>query len=309
MNVFEKVIEAGVWKTIALPKEKLLETLIEPLNGDVWDCWPITEIMAKLSFFSYQETESARQEITNLGFDHVYQIENNPMACYIGYSKNTCVIIFRGTNELRDWLFNLNFRSKKVERGETTIGFYSGYQLLRNQILRFLFSNNFGKIWITGHSLGGALALLCAHDLEFNQNLSIQGLMTFGQPMVVSYLLSQEIDLKFGNRFVHFVNGSDGVPHLPINYYHCGNLLWWKDDKIFRLKKTSPKGFAQGIDSGSQELTLKPMTEPEFEKFLADLNAIESSETTDFGLKKGFWIPPQYTDHLMISYLEKIQVY
>lgn len=309
MNIFEKAIDAGVWKTSILPKENLFDTLNRPLDGEAWDCWPITEIMAKLSSLSYLETEPARQEIINLGFDHVYQIENNSMACYLGYSKSTCVIIFRGTNELRDWLFNLNFLSQKIERGETTIGFYAGYQHLRNQILRFLSRNNFEKIWITGHSLGGALALLCAQDLEFNQNLPIQGLMTFGQPMVVNYLLSREIDSKFGNRFVHFVNGSDGVPRLPLNYYHCGNLLWWKDDKIFRLMKTSPKGFAQGIDSGNQKLDLKPMTEAEFEKFVSDVNEIENPESTDMGLKKGFWKPPQYTDHLMVSYLEKIQVY
>ena len=43
-------------------------------------------------------------------------------------------------------------------------------------------TQNDRKVWVTGHSLGGALATHTALLLHYDQNISVQGLQTFGSP-------------------------------------------------------------------------------------------------------------------------------
>jgi len=77
------------------------------------------------------------------------------------------------------------------------------------------------RIWVTGHSLGGAMASLVAHRLAAD-GYAVRGVYTYGSP-------------RAGDRHFHdayrlpnyrFVNDNDLVPHLPMRwcYRHVGQL-------------------------------------------------------------------------------------
>jgi triacylglycerol lipase len=81
-------------------------------------------------------------------------------------------------------------------------------------------------LWITGHSLGGALALL-ATWLFKRRGIGIHQVYTYGAPMVGNAEVAQAYAREFPNRIFRYVNLQDPVPKLPTmslianDYLHC----------------------------------------------------------------------------------------
>ncbi len=86
---------------------------------------------------------------------------------------NAVVVAFRGSVDTKNWLYNLN----TVVTGypgctgcQVHLGFYNAYKgvapLVRQTVERLLGLHRGAKLIITGHSLGGAMAVLCALDLK-----------------------------------------------------------------------------------------------------------------------------------------------
>lgn len=86
-------------------------------------------------------------------------------------------------------------------------------------------------LWITGHSLGGALAVLCALQLSKISACKLAGVVTFGQPKVGDTLLAQAINQQLLPFYRRYVNQRDIVPKLPPlpDYRHCGQLFYFDD--------------------------------------------------------------------------------
>jgi hypothetical protein len=83
-------------------------------------------------------------------------------------------------------------------------------------------------IVITGHSLGGALAVLTAlralHDLA----LQPTAIYTYGMPRVGDLAFAQSYNRALGSTTYRMVHGADAVPTLPgrsIGYSHVGRRL------------------------------------------------------------------------------------
>jgi pimeloyl-ACP methyl ester carboxylesterase len=86
-------------------------------------------------------------------------------------------------------------------------------------------------LWITGHSLGGALAVLLALQLSKISGFKLAGLVTFGQPKVGDAQLSQAITQQLLPFYRRYVNQRDIVPKLPPlpDYRHSGQLYYFDD--------------------------------------------------------------------------------
>jgi len=69
-------------------------------------------------------------------------------------------------------------------------------------------------IWITGHSLGGALALLAAWLFK-RRFVPVHEVCTFGAPMIGNREACAAFDREFAGRIFRYVNGRDPVPKLP----------------------------------------------------------------------------------------------
>ena len=69
-------------------------------------------------------------------------------------------------------------------------------------------------IWVTGHSLGGAIALLAAWRLH-QKFISIHRIVTFGAPMIGNNAAAEAFHREFPNRVIRYVDSFDMVPKLP----------------------------------------------------------------------------------------------
>jgi triacylglycerol lipase len=81
-------------------------------------------------------------------------------------------------------------------------------------------------LFVCGHSLGGALALLAAWRFQ-RQFLSVFQVYTYGAPMVGNAAAVAAFDKEFAGRIFRFVDAPDLVPRLPMMslvanvYGHC----------------------------------------------------------------------------------------
>jgi hypothetical protein len=81
-------------------------------------------------------------------------------------------------------------------------------------------------LWITGHSLGGALALLVAWRFQRNF-IAVHEVVTFGAPMIGNEAASKPFEHEFPGKIFRYVDLEDVVPHLPSvsllanAYTHC----------------------------------------------------------------------------------------
>ncbi|MFQ4137613.1 lipase family protein [Nodosilinea sp. PGN35] len=159
------------------------------------------------------------------------------------------ILVFKGTQQLSDWKTNLKIRLKAFTiladqeavppTGRVHRGFLDAWQSVEKQVVYYLkkWRTPQTKLWVTGHSLGGALAAVATISLE-TQGFEVSGLYTFGQPRVADWKLVNYMNARMGNRIVRYVNNNDIVPIIPPQiipwvptrvYGHMGQFRYFND--------------------------------------------------------------------------------
>jgi triacylglycerol lipase len=128
------------------------------------------KIASKLSIDAYKDDMVGAFKIENKLTSTVAYVKLTPECNYV---------VFRGTNSIGDWLFNLSAVPAYYNRRWTHGGFALAHKSVWKRIRRLLDPNK--KTLITGHSLGGALAELSAWACRDFTDLT---LITFGKPRV-----------------------------------------------------------------------------------------------------------------------------
>ena len=165
--------------------------------------------------------------------------KNSAQATLIEHEDYLCMA-FRGTDELSDWLDNINAFSTKELFGEFHRGFWNSVEDVWrpiNKKFRSLQKKNKRPLFITGHSLGGAMATIAAAKL-IHVDKPFISVYTFGQPRALSRETAQVFNVECKSRFFRFHNNNDIVTRVParlMGYSHVGNYLYITEEKeIYR---------------------------------------------------------------------------
>ncbi|MGI0483987.1 lipase family protein [Pantanalinema rosaneae CENA516] len=169
-------------------------------------------------------------------FDRCQFLSRNHTQALITGNDRLLILAFRGTERsaLKDWMTNIDVAQipdfgGNVHRG-FTLALYSVLHQIQSTLTRF--RDNHQPLFITGHSLGGALATLATVILE-EMNYSVQATYTFGSPRVGDRSFSQAFDQKFWFRTFRFVNHNDVVTRVAprqfgrFDYDHVGQCLYF----------------------------------------------------------------------------------
>jgi hypothetical protein len=204
--------------------------------------WDTVITLAEISTLAYTTAHNRTLVLRLLGFDTIETLDVGPGSGLVAYAGDVGVVAFRGTDDLEDWLANADFfdRPPFDGVGEVHRGFQDRYGALAGLVLRSIESQKPRKLWITGHSLGGAMAACCAIDL-LRRQIAFTGLVTFGQPRIGNGELARYLDERTQGKYLRFVNEGDLVPLAPPglglklpDYWHCGDRLRFDGDRLHR---------------------------------------------------------------------------
>lgn len=153
---------------------------------------------------------------------------------FVAEYNDKIIIAFRGSESARDWITNAKLVTDPGPLLDSQV--HEGFQdalfpvVIKIVSVIYQFDPNREKdIWITGHSLGGALAVLLTAMLIIDE-IKVKGLYTFGAPRVGNTKFAEEFDKNFQGISFRVVNEGDLVPHLPSDppFYHTKNRILFK---------------------------------------------------------------------------------
>lgn len=156
---------------------------------------------------------------------------------FVAANDDNVLIAFCGSESLPDWLTNFSIIKVPAPFRETEV--HTGFQealfpvLLEITIALHKYNPTGDKgIWVTGHSLGGALAVLLA-SMFIEEGIEVRGLYTFGAPRVGDSQFSESFNEKFTGVSYRIVNEGDLVPHLPpefLGFLHAGKATLFNEN-------------------------------------------------------------------------------
>ena len=184
----------------------------------------LTVTMAKVAAAAYKDNDF--NVFINLGFTKYRFIDNDGAQGYVASNDEEVIISCRGTqpSQPNDLLADLDVIPKRHGPGWVHEGFRREARKLLYDIMVWVRNNKNKKIYITGHSLGAAMALYITQELEFAGHDTTK-LFTFGQPRLGNAVYINSIKTEH----YRFVNCNDMVTHVPpqiMLFKHHGKLCY-----------------------------------------------------------------------------------
>jgi len=256
--------------------------LVEDAVGDARNA----RYLATACQLAYLPSDKGAEAFQNeLGLNAKLISVDNTQA-YVGSNDDHIVVAFRGSEDptsidgLKDWLLtnalNLLIQPQGplgADFAAAGVGarFHQGFVSAISEIWDPLFAEvdrllkeKDRPLWITGHSLGGALAVLGSW-LFLRKTIGVHQIYTFGAPMVGNKDTIDAINKEFSGKLSRYVNAPDPVPLLPMmsliasDYCHC--------DTLHKLGEGGDKdalAFVSGLASGAASAVLSGTLADEF---------------------------------------------
>lgn len=205
-------------------------------------------IASEIAYEKKPETAKARAK-AELGLDEFFEpFAHHNFAIdtegFVAASAKHVVLAFRGTEpgRIKDWATDVlaapaDFRwffDRAPDVGTVHAGFANSLRDTWTESVRKLLkkagAGTRRTLWITGHSLGGALAVMAGGACIFDPDtlLPVNGIYTYGQPRVGLRQFCLNLDAQLGRVYYRFVNDRDIVPRVPprsFDYTHTGRFI------------------------------------------------------------------------------------
>jgi triacylglycerol lipase len=210
-------------------------------------------LLAKLCEAAYSDSADAEDITLNqLNFSKFYWIDltgNFEDVYAIGAARGDfAVVAFRGTKDIQNWMTDFNSTPVSFpwlfDSGPDVGDIHAGFghalrdawanvcdvvnvMIPRPPVEQGILISPQPTLWLTGHSLGGALAVLTGAVYNMWQQATMRpvaGVYTFGQPRVGLYKFCGNYDQVLRPKTFRFVNKSDLVPRVPFRGFDYADL-------------------------------------------------------------------------------------
>ena len=220
-------------------------------------------LMATLSAAAYKSPKSASKVFERYGFTNSEFIDIDGAQCYILWDEEDMIIAFRGTEpkQMSDVKADLNALQTKgfLNKGDVHSGFRGEVDKVWDTLKPLVLQKGSTTVYVTGHSLGGAMATICSKRLQDIKPNVV--LYTYGSPRVGDRRWVKTLQVPH----YRYQNNNDVVCRVPfwiMGYRHHGTnvylnykgnavkLRWWRrciDSMRGRLRAWSKLQFFDGV--------------------------------------------------------------
>jgi triacylglycerol lipase len=186
----------------------------------------------------------------------------------VGVRGTAAIIAFAGTDPivLADWITNFDVGTT---RSGAAKGFNVALEAVWSKLSGLLQGSLAGKtIFVTGHSLGGALAVLAAQRIEARK-VNVRAVYTFGMPRVGDSNFAALYNQALGSRTYRLVHGDDVVPTVAPSelgfshvgrYLRCARQSKFAADALASTTDSDDPKFVTGISGQLRELLNRPLS-------------------------------------------------
>lgn len=198
-------------------------------------------LFAEISMLAYLPDSEATPVFEKVGFTGVRYIEKDGSQAYELSTDTDVVVACRGTepNEWNDIKADAN---AFTDLAETVGRVHRGFKREVDDIwptLEETLRDESRDVWFCGHSLGGAMAQICAGRCQLSDIAAVPRLVTtFGSPRVGTKRYIQHANV----RHVRWVNNNDVVTRVPprwLRYRHTGVIHYIdRHGEVNRLSKS-----------------------------------------------------------------------
>lgn len=144
------------------------------------------------------------------------------------------VLAFRGTHSLKNWMEDAD--CIQVEWGAPGMrvhtGFLHAFLSIIGKVEDAISSAPVNPLWITGHSLGAAMAEICAFSVVWNFGSrylgDIVGVYPIACPRSFNLTGATQFDKAMGDRTFRVTHALDPVPHIPLVAPGFPPRFYWK---------------------------------------------------------------------------------
>ena len=145
-------------------------------------------------------------------FDSVITLRGDRVFGFVAGNERDVVVTFRGRDDDQQLFESIAYGQTEWVRGRAHSGFVKLLGSVWRNILAAFFdvAAHDKTLWITGHSLGGSLAVLAAQRLA-SEGFDPHMVVTFGAPRVLDTVAAA----AFPTPLYRFVNNEDAVPNIP----------------------------------------------------------------------------------------------
>lgn len=198
--------------------------------------------LARLAWLAYSESEAFDEAPDNpdwAAFHNAFPMlrvfEEERVQGFVAGNNADILIAFAGSSRREDWWDSLSAMQVSAFGGRAHKGFAMLLDRVWTRILAALYDLDGGdrRIWLAGHSLGGALATLAAtrlHHEGFEPHLTA----TFGAPPV----FDERAAATFEPVLLRVVNDGDWVPKLQ--WPRVGSPYTHVGDELYLLRSGAP---------------------------------------------------------------------
>jgi triacylglycerol lipase len=189
--------------------------------------------MSHLAYDRFEDDPKTREllaaKLASGGFRLLETFNSNATdtQAFLVANGNYAVLAFRGTevSKKTDILTDARAYQISVIEGRVHGGFREAYESVREEIEKSLLGLDNIPLYITGHSLGAALATVATQELEINSAIRerIAACYTFGSPRVGN----TQYDKSLKAPIYRMVNTTDVVTIIPLiamGYVHIGDV-------------------------------------------------------------------------------------
>jgi len=194
--------------------------------------------LARAAALAYSDKEAIEKTIRDAwGFSGFLSLDDpgTDTQAFLAVNDDMVLISFRGTQatHVKDLATNVHIKLVSGPAGKVHEGFLGALGAVWDDLIKFIRNERGSRaLWVTGHSLGAALATLAVARLRL-ESVELNGLYTFGSPRVGDEDFTRAFDADIKDQTFRYVNNNDVVPRVPprlSKYDHVGTIKYFDTD-------------------------------------------------------------------------------